>query len=214
MRILLAFLLLTPASLYAKDYVSLICATVGVSLVGRVPTPTPSPTPDDSKCSNCQGRGKLGDGTIVTICPVCNGTGKASTVFPQPDASPGDSATLQESPGIEINGLFWFSNFDIALEHSKETGKPLLLVCSLERNCRFCEILKGWHNTSPDPLQSFVLCRIHQADYAKAKWNVRSFPTQIVFVGGKERKRMAGLSFAKKEDYCFALRSILEERRE
>jgi DnaJ-class molecular chaperone len=27
-------------------------------------------------CDNCSGTGKLGDGTVSVICPVCNGTGK------------------------------------------------------------------------------------------------------------------------------------------
>jgi len=35
-----------------------------------------APTPISEECENCHGTGKLGDGKIVTICPVCNGTGK------------------------------------------------------------------------------------------------------------------------------------------
>ena len=27
-------------------------------------------------CKNCDGTGKIGDGTIVKTCPVCKGTGK------------------------------------------------------------------------------------------------------------------------------------------
>ena len=34
------------------------------------------PTPASDKCENCDGTGKLGDGRIVTVCPVCKGTGK------------------------------------------------------------------------------------------------------------------------------------------
>lgn len=34
------------------------------------------PTPASDKCENCDGTGKLGDGRIVTTCPVCKGTGK------------------------------------------------------------------------------------------------------------------------------------------
>lgn len=36
----------------------------------------PSPAPVLDTCDNCNGTGKLGDGRIVTICPVCKGTGK------------------------------------------------------------------------------------------------------------------------------------------
>ena len=35
-----------------------------------------APAPKSDKCENCDGTGKLGDGRIVTVCPVCKGTGK------------------------------------------------------------------------------------------------------------------------------------------
>ena len=35
-----------------------------------------APTPASDKCENCDGTGKLGDGRIVTVCPICKGTGK------------------------------------------------------------------------------------------------------------------------------------------
>lgn len=36
----------------------------------------PAPQPVGSKCDNCDGVGKVGDGVIMKTCPVCNGTGK------------------------------------------------------------------------------------------------------------------------------------------
>jgi DnaJ-class molecular chaperone len=38
-----------------------------------------APAPKSDKCANCDGTGRLGDGRIVTVCPVCKGTGKACT---------------------------------------------------------------------------------------------------------------------------------------
>lgn len=35
-----------------------------------------APAPVSDRCDNCGGTGKLGDGKIVTVCPVCKGTGK------------------------------------------------------------------------------------------------------------------------------------------
>lgn len=39
------------------------------------PSPSPSPTPGGI-CENCNGRGKVGDGTVMVTCAVCNGTGR------------------------------------------------------------------------------------------------------------------------------------------
>ena len=37
----------------------------------------PAPAPVDSeKCENCNGTGKIGDGTVMFTCTVCDGTGK------------------------------------------------------------------------------------------------------------------------------------------
>ena len=40
------------------------------------PTPGPSPIPKPGICANCNGTGKLGDGTVSVTCPACDGTGK------------------------------------------------------------------------------------------------------------------------------------------
>ena len=32
--------------------------------------------PTSDSCENCSGLGRLGDGRVSTICPVCKGTGK------------------------------------------------------------------------------------------------------------------------------------------
>lgn len=45
-----------------------------------VPVPTPTPQPVTDTCENCNGRGKVGDGTIMVVCPECGGTGKKKKV--------------------------------------------------------------------------------------------------------------------------------------
>lgn len=35
----------------------------------------PAPTPDSTRCENCNGTGKIGDGRIVMPCPECGGDG-------------------------------------------------------------------------------------------------------------------------------------------
>ena len=46
------------------------------------PSPSPSPTPATDACPECNGTGKLGDGTVFVTCPDCNGTGKKTAAEP------------------------------------------------------------------------------------------------------------------------------------
>lgn len=43
--------------------------------LSKVPAPDDKPKPGD-KCSNCEGRGYVGDGTVRVKCQPCDGTGK------------------------------------------------------------------------------------------------------------------------------------------
>lgn len=43
---------------------------------------TPQPKPDSGKCPDCNGTGKVGDGTIMVKCKSCNGTGKIGSMPP------------------------------------------------------------------------------------------------------------------------------------
>ena len=36
---------------------------------------TASPAPA-GRCENCRGAGKIGDGKVFVVCPICKGTGK------------------------------------------------------------------------------------------------------------------------------------------
>jgi DnaJ-class molecular chaperone len=78
MRFLVCLLLVSgcvAASMPPDDGISadLACETARMVLQMRQEIP---PTPVSDKCENCGGTGKLGDGKIVTVCPVCKGTGK------------------------------------------------------------------------------------------------------------------------------------------
>lgn len=81
MRYLLALLLLVaPMQVQAGDF-SGLAAGILAKHRQTIPTPvvpTPTPTPS-AMCENCGGTGKLGDGTIVMVCPECKGTGKKVT---------------------------------------------------------------------------------------------------------------------------------------
>lgn len=64
-----------PTTQDGFDYTAAVSA--GVPLYKRSgASPLTPPTPDDGLCDNCKGKGRLGDGVVTKICPVCNGTGK------------------------------------------------------------------------------------------------------------------------------------------
>src|SRR5690606_15395980 len=50
-------------------------ALTEVSLGGGS-APAPAPTPAPGICTNCNGKGRLGDGTVSVPCPVCGGDGR------------------------------------------------------------------------------------------------------------------------------------------
>jgi hypothetical protein len=56
-------------------------AAIGAfGFLAACPVEEPSDPDSDSKCINCNGTGKIGDGRIVKKCSICNGTGKSNTV--------------------------------------------------------------------------------------------------------------------------------------
>ena len=81
------------------------------------PAPTP-PEPDSDICENCNGRGKVGDGTVMRICPVCDGTGK------------------KKKSGLMSSG--WPPK-DISFEASRMGQRKLLIYHS--KNCQPCSAL-------------------------------------------------------------------------
>lgn len=54
------------------------CETArGLVILRATPAPGPAPKPKPGdKCSNCDGRGYVGDGVVKVKCEPCNGTGK------------------------------------------------------------------------------------------------------------------------------------------
>lgn len=73
MRYVIALtLLLAGCNETVSDYRPLCSAAIGVGTQVKA-TPV---TPAGDKCQNCNGTGKVGDGTIMVKCAVCGGTGK------------------------------------------------------------------------------------------------------------------------------------------
>lgn len=80
-RVLVVFVVLlgSASQSVALDFKSM---ALGILAMHRRPTPAPPvvpmPTPS-GVCENCDGKGKVGDGTVFVTCPVCDGSGKTKT---------------------------------------------------------------------------------------------------------------------------------------
>ncbi len=82
MRFLLAFLVVMvgcvatlPSDNGVTADLAAETARMVVQMRQEIP-PTPAP-PSDGKCTNCEGRGYVGDGRVKIKCQPCDGTGKA-----------------------------------------------------------------------------------------------------------------------------------------
>lgn len=73
----LALFAVTPADASPINYRYRALAALALR-----PRPLPQPTPASDVCENCNGTGKLGDGTVSVTCPVCDGTGKVKASLP------------------------------------------------------------------------------------------------------------------------------------
>lgn len=92
----IAVLFCLPSPLCAGEFSSLATGILALYASKPAPTPGPAPTPKPSGiCDNCNGTGKLGDGTISVTCPVCDGTGRK-----QPAVSAPRAAVVQPSKTI------------------------------------------------------------------------------------------------------------------
>ena len=70
---LLLLLVLLPCYCYAwtgREWLGVIEAVAGAVVI------RPHTAPSGDVCENCSGTGRLGDGTVSVVCPVCEGTGK------------------------------------------------------------------------------------------------------------------------------------------
>jgi hypothetical protein len=52
------------------------CSLIAFALQEKDDQPAPEPDDKLGKCTNCDGKGKVGDGTVFVKCIVCNGDGK------------------------------------------------------------------------------------------------------------------------------------------
>lgn len=134
-KLVLAFLLLvTPAR--AGQFSALIADAAVATRPG--PSPTPSPAPSSDICDNCDGRGKVGDGVVMTTCPECNGTGKkiSADAQPTPMQAVGDGLALLKPTGTLV---VYGSGHDARWEITAARQFPTLKIIGIEIDPQIAE---------------------------------------------------------------------------
>lgn len=140
--LLIAFLLASPTE--AGQFLSLIKEAAAATAPSPSPTPTPTPS---GVCENCNGTGKLGDGTVSVPCPVCGGDGRLDSSPPAVEAfdprtlPPDQQPTPMAGVAAGLNALgplankrlvVYGSGFDARWEITAARRDPTLTVVGIE----------------------------------------------------------------------------------
>lgn len=72
-------LLSSVGCLPRRDLQPFIAVAGNYSIWEAAVGPTPAPPKPDGKCKACGGTGRLGDGTVWTVCQACGGDGVAKS---------------------------------------------------------------------------------------------------------------------------------------
>lgn len=85
--IVLMLVVFAPAAASAGEFSGLAAGILALRHRNRPAPVTPKPAPSGI-CENCNGVGKVGDGTIMLTCKECGGTGKKAGSGGFPDDPP------------------------------------------------------------------------------------------------------------------------------
>lgn len=181
MRAIIILLMLVSTA-RGGAFITCICASTGAASIGQSVDPAPS-----DMCPNCNGKGKLGDGTVFKICPMCDGTGKVSVTSTNP---PGGKAGLTSPSGAIINGVFWHT--DYAKAYHEAAGKPLLLFFTMRAGCKYCIVMERFQEANAEMLQDFVCVRMPTDPATLKLWGVENYPYHIVVRNGIIKRRWKG----------------------
>lgn len=130
MRFALALIVLVACTPFAKADM----ATLAAGLLAVHTSPQPQPQPSNI-CTNCNGTGRLGDGTISLRCDPCGGTGRITTAShvcacDDCDCDPCLCGVVQVSKqltmrrGYPTRGALWGGAYDWRhLTHGQHAGK-------------------------------------------------------------------------------------------
>jgi len=169
----------TPMLANAKAAAAVAITTVE----SPTPTPTPQPVPGGEVCKNCKGKGKVGDGTVFSICVECDGTGKAKA---------------REIPAFTINMEAIESLRPSRRVQTVIVGDPSCGACQAMYGDCLKNLLNGWVMArGSDPAEVTADADIVY-DENRKKYEVfgvkpgSTIPTTLIFADGEVADRIVG----------------------
>jgi hypothetical protein len=153
--------LLTPGF-----FIPTLAAAAAIGTESKTPVTPPSPDNPTGVCPNCNGKGRVGDGTVETICVVCDGTGKVTNAMtakrhpgfsttplitgdktvlgPVTEGHPTNGVSGQTQPAEQADDysqIDWVP-IEQAQAKAKAQGRPIWIHVYAEQGCRECKRLE------------------------------------------------------------------------
>lgn len=208
----------------ASQYIPTL-SVLAAYAVGTDGNPEPvDPTPSDV-CQNCNGTGKLGDGTVFVDCPMCE-DGKVTEALTEQQCivvtlHPDTIKALAQALRRELQGdgtphptvadplpevlderqprQRVFFDYDEAAKVAVSRDQPLLLTFS-QPNCAPCVRLDQLQQTPAveEMMLKFIQVKLDTSRDSSvlSRWSVRSTPTEIIRHNGREVTRQSGITTA------------------
>ena len=143
-----------PTDSFAPDDLFSLAAAAAyeVTTPGNAPAPSPAPTPDGSApgvCSDCLGKGTVGDGRVSVECGTCLGTGRVPPPSTEPEPEPEAEAPLALSPVYRRTKTRWTvagkRNYSDA-----ELARHLMQDHGIDSSGRSREEMQAMHDNTHD----------------------------------------------------------------
>lgn len=141
------------------DYTQEISVIAGELATDAAPTTPVEPVSD--VCSNCRGKGKVGDGTTMVTCAACNGTGKKviADLIEKVDVLTRDREALE----TKITDL----EFTLALAN---TSPPEKCGCQEGKPCKDCKCMELVKDVRYDKSGRYLLVNLEGKDVWLWQW--------------------------------------------
>lgn len=133
----------------------------------------PAPTPDNGECSNCNGKGWVGDGVTMFPCSECN----ADEHIPRP----GSIGAMIDAVVPVSDPPVWYDNLPDALINHHDNGGLLAVIVGGD-NCEPCELRYKEAKALKSSAYNWVYCKTSDPALAWMDLDADDFTKVPVFI--------------------------------